>query len=169
MTKLASVTEMANVRLAESIAERRIAIGAWLANLGNLISTHSFAMDGAEDIDTRAVVVVAIDDHLGPVVTWTGPLELSDLEDSWMALREVVVGYSIQGAKHPDVAATVRESWQRRRKERLDQATRQAELLAAHPWECEFCAGRFKTRRGAVQHERTCRRNPTRRQRRGLR
>lgn len=163
MTKLSSVTELANVRLAESIAERRIAIGAWLANLGNLISTHNFAMDGAEDIDTRAVVVVAIDDHLGPVVTWTGPLELSDLEDSWLALREVVVGYSTRDAKHPDVVAAVRDNWQRRRTQRLAEATRRTELLAANPWECEFCAERYRSKRGAVQHERTCRLNPNRR------
>lgn len=65
-----------------------------------------------------------------------------------------------EGEDRPSVSEVLRERWQRRQHLKLEQEAKAAQHAADHPWQCEWCDRRFRTERGAVQHERGCSRNP---------
>lgn len=64
------------------------------------------------------------------------------------------------GDEPKTMTEVLRECWERRQRHEAQKEADRVQYLADHPWMCEFCDRRFKTERGAVQHERDCWRNP---------
>jgi predicted HNH restriction endonuclease len=71
--------------------------------------------------------------------------------------------WETQGGDRDDwktVTEILREQWERRRGYEREREAKEAQHIVDHPWLCESCDRRFKTERGAVQHERRCWLNP---------
>ena len=64
------------------------------------------------------------------------------------------------GDEPKSMTEILRGCWSRRQHYKARKEAERVQHSADHPWMCEFCDRRFKTERGAVQHERTCRSNP---------
>ena len=100
-------------------------------------------------VSLASVAVVVFSPESGPWVAW---------QTSGMAGQAADVLWEMAGALREGTRAwrngddpneVVQDGWARRQ-------ARERERVAAFPWWCEVCARRFKSRRSAEDHERTC-------------
>lgn len=127
--------------------EKRQAVAELLNHLADLAAT-----DTIEGGVRAAVVVLATDD--GPQIAWGGDVGWDDLTDAAAAVGTAHV--TARWRPDADIQDEVRLRWEQRRAAFAAQEAERQEGLASKPWVCSACPRRFRTERGAKQHERTC-------------
>lgn len=110
-----------------------------------------------------AFVVLLTDDE--PVLTWYGDVDWDDLRTASCVMHDASMArYRSQWGKDRTIADRVSDGWRQRQKHEARRVQKQAAEADEKPWMCEHCDRRFKTERGANQHERGCWKNPQARQ-----
>lgn len=163
----AEVVHRRDIRKATAGPQIRARIAGRLTRLAGLIARERLAQPGAGDDPTPANVtgaVVVLLTDAAPIFTYDGEIDWPDIETAYMALRDVWwLRHSAarrtgeEGFSYRDFVA---DEWA---KHRAYEAKREQERQAecdVRPWTCEHCDTRYKTKRGAEQHERQCYRNP---------
>lgn len=142
-------------RRTEPTIEDRAALGETLTDVAQGIVTNRLAIGNA-----YAVAVVVLTDN-GPAVLTNGIGSWDDIRDVERAMGAYYhAKWEEAHGKEVDIQASV-SGQHRRHYAGLEAAKKQkAQYEAANPWMCDYCERRYKTERGAVQHERKCWKNP---------
>lgn len=110
-----------------------------------------------------AFVVLLTDDE--PVVTWYGDMDWDDVRTAYHAMSDVnIARYRSSYGEERTITERVSEGWRQRQAHKARRAQEEAEQANEKPWMCEHCDSRFRTERGANQHEGGCWKNPNARQ-----
>lgn len=124
--------------------ENRPALAKYLFELSQAISSGVL-------VNPPYATVVALINTDEPEILWAGSPSIQDLQDVRDALND-----KIYAARYK--VETQTSTVKRLREERENNKRRQEEYEDAHPWICEHagCKRRFKSERGAKQHEAKC-------------
>lgn len=96
-------------------------------------------------------IVVTLLNADEPEVVWEGAPSVQDLEDAMYSIRDKIEEIRFKVKKPKSTVKQMRESRERMTLEKM-------RYEDAHPWVCEHfgCKKRFKSERGAKQHEASC-------------
>lgn len=137
-------------------AEARLKLASVLTNAAG----HIAAGDMKAGAPYAVVVVILTDDV--PVLLASGLTSWEDMRDTDRAFTTYHTA-SLFKARGEDVDPQDRIAERHRAARRMEAEEKllKEQYNRDHPWHCEYCAKRYKTERGAVQHERKCWKNPT--------
>lgn len=135
--------------------EGRARLAAGLRAIAQAIETDDLAAG-----HPYAVAVAILTDDL-PSAWYTGVTERDDVT----ALQRVFVAiggafWRPKDAEPKTLEELVQDAHRRDLAVEAHHEAQRAAARAANPWSCEYCRRRFKSERGATQHERRCWRNP---------
>lgn len=134
----------------------RAKIGARLAKLAGFIAQGK--------IDTRAVVVVMLDVDGRPDVEMMGSMRWKEVWEAFSIIKQVGHRAEHDQSVVDNFTEHLSEEWDKRRWLEEHHAQQRREAEAPYKWQCEHCPKKYRTERGAKQHEARCWRNPGARQ-----
>lgn len=124
--------------------ENRPALAKYLFELSQLVAQGSL-------VNAPYGVVVALINTDEPEILWAGAPSLQDLQDACHALNDKIYERRFKTTIKISTVKRIREERERTK-------LMQEQYEDEHPWCCEHdgCKRRFKSERGAKQHEATC-------------
>jgi hypothetical protein len=142
--------DLGAARLLAELPERRATMARLLRDLADHV--------GAGDDPCHTLVVALVGGDRGPRVFYPDGITWDDIGIADIALgRAQRARYTSPALDHQKTPREhIDDWWEQRRFHDERVAIELAAYVKANPWQCESCPRRFATKRGAVQHERSC-------------